>query len=180
MPLVANGRTPFDSDLPPPPLCSSWNHSCYHWSSEEASGEETCHTPGPFSASTPAALRAAGNPNRVCHAEIGSADFTGDCHQSRSTLMPLSQHEGSDHHLDLRENMSYAFSTFNKLCGDEKFTRDGVEIPTRPSITADMQGIKSIARPRSRCGFQLFSKVRKDLTKCSKQASKQFLSHTQR
>ena len=81
----------------------------------------------------------------VCHAELGSADFTGDCKQSRSTLSPLSQHEGNDHADDLRENMTVAFSTFNQLSADGKLLVGDRTIPCRPSITADMQGVKSIA-----------------------------------
>eukprot|EP00965_Chrysotila_dentata_P012979 428744-Pleurochrysis_carterae.AAC.1 len=32
----------------------------------------------------------------VTHCEIGSADFTGTTKQSRATLAPLAQYEGSD------------------------------------------------------------------------------------
>ena len=86
----------------------------------------------------------------VCHGEMGSADFIEDCKQSRSTLAPLSQSESSDHALPLRENMEFAFSTFNQMEHDKCIACDPSDdypdgrIPARPSITADMQGVKSI------------------------------------
>ena len=81
----------------------------------------------------------------TCHSELGSADFTGDCKQSRSTLSPLAQHEGNDHALDLRANMSLSFSSFNAMSTRGDIQVNDRKLPVRPSITADMQGVKSIA-----------------------------------
>ena len=81
----------------------------------------------------------------VCHSELGSADFAGDCKQSRLTLSPLHQSEGNDHHRELRDNMPYAFGTFNTLSDAGCFSCEGETVPCRTSITADMQGVKSVA-----------------------------------
>lgn len=51
----------------------------------------------------------------------------------------------ADHALDLRENMGLAFQTFNKMSDAAHIEVIGMQIPCRPSITADMQGVKSIA-----------------------------------
>ena len=39
----------------------------------------------------------------ITHSEVGSADFTGECKQSRATLGPLHAHEGSDKPVPIRE-----------------------------------------------------------------------------
>ena len=51
----------------------------------------------------------------ICHAELGSADFTGDCKQSRATLNPLAMYAGNDHALPLRANLALSARTFNDL-----------------------------------------------------------------
>jgi hypothetical protein len=60
----------------------------------------------------------------ICHAEIGSADFTGDCKQSRSTLEPLAMYTGNDHALPLRRNMEFSVASFNRLSTDGKLQRE--------------------------------------------------------
>lgn len=47
----------------------------------------------------------------------------------------------ADHALDLRENMGLAFQTFNKMSDSAHIEVIGMQIPCRPSITADMQGV---------------------------------------
>lgn len=51
----------------------------------------------------------------IGHAELGSADFAGDCKQSRATLNPLNMWPGNDHALPLRENLDETMRSFNAL-----------------------------------------------------------------
>ena len=89
----------------------------------------------------------------ICHVELGSADFTGDCRQSRATLCPLAMYEGNDHALPLRENLSMAMNTFNTLIADGSIpSDDGMGIPCEPLIVGDMQGVKCMmGMGRVRC-----------------------------
>ncbi|KAL1520725.1 hypothetical protein AB1Y20_022293 [Prymnesium parvum] len=88
----------------------------------------------------------------VCHAEIGSADFTRDCYQSRATLGPLALYSGNDHAAPLRENLQTAAAGFNKLilAGEIKL-RDGGRIPAEPILVADLQGVKCMAGQTESC-----------------------------
>ena len=81
----------------------------------------------------------------LCHAEMGSADFTGDTRQSRKTLQPLQASEGNDHAISIRETMEYAASSFNELIRAAKITlENGTTIPARPIASADFQAVKAM------------------------------------
>ena len=81
----------------------------------------------------------------LTHAELGSADFTGDCKQSRKTLQPLAAYSDNDHTLPLREHLSFVARTYNQLIKEACIERlDGTTIPARPICSADMQGVKSL------------------------------------
>ena len=96
----------------------------------------------------------------ICHAEIGSANFTGDCRQSRDTLSPLALNEGNDHALPLRANMELAVNTFNELVAAGKVElRDGTSLPAEPIVVGDMQGLKCMAGMTESC-HALFCKCR--------------------
>ena len=51
----------------------------------------------------------------IAHAELGSADFTGGCKQSRATLCPLNLYSGNDHALPLRANVAMTMDSFNAM-----------------------------------------------------------------
>ena len=88
----------------------------------------------------------------VCHCELGSADFVGDCKQSRATLQPLGACEGDDHAVSQRDNLPFVFKTANALNSKRCIDRDdGSVIPARLIASADMQGVKST------CGMSLCS-----------------------
>ena len=88
----------------------------------------------------------------ISHAEIGSADFVGDCMQSRDTLSPLALYQGNDHALPLRMNLSLAIKTFNILSQQGFIARDdGVHLPCEPIVVGDMQGIKCVMGMSERC-----------------------------
>ena len=81
----------------------------------------------------------------LCHAELGCADFIGDCMQSRKTLQPLQAAEGDDHALSIRDSMMYTTQCYNKLIRAKQITRnDGVVIPARAIATADMKAVKAL------------------------------------
>ena len=81
----------------------------------------------------------------ICHAEMGSADFIGECKQSRSTLEPLAMYTGNDHALPLRANLEFSMASFNRLSDAGQLELDnGVRIPCEPIVVGDMQGIKCI------------------------------------
>ena len=81
----------------------------------------------------------------LCHAELGSADFKGDCRQSRKTLQPLQASEGNDHAISIRETMDYASNSFNQLIAAAKITLDtGESIPAKPIASADFQAVKAM------------------------------------
>ena len=80
----------------------------------------------------------------LTHTELGSADYAGDCKQSRSTLEPLGSAESSDPALPIRENFAYVVNTYNKLIKAGRIVRaDGEVLPARPSAAADMQAVKA-------------------------------------
>lgn len=88
----------------------------------------------------------------IAHAELGAADFTGDCKQSRLTLSPLALYEGNDHALPLRANLTLAMDSFNKLCREGKFERDdGEVIACEPIVVGDMQGVKCLMGMAESC-----------------------------
>ena len=88
----------------------------------------------------------------ITHAELGSADFTGDCLQSRSTLSPLALYAGNDHALPLRSNMSLCVKTFNALSDAAQIQLDdGTCIPCEPIVVGDMQGLKCIMGMTESC-----------------------------
>ena len=69
----------------------------------------------------------------ICHAEIGSADFIGDCKQSRATLSPLGMYEGNDHALPLRGNLTLAMASYNAMNDAATIELDSGEcIPCQP------------------------------------------------
>lgn len=81
----------------------------------------------------------------LTHAELGSADFTGECKQSRKTLQPLAAYSDNDHTLPLREHLGLVARTYNQLIKDKCIERlDGTTIHARPICSADMQGVKSL------------------------------------
>ena len=81
----------------------------------------------------------------LCHAEMGSADFTGDCRQSRKTLQPLQASEGTDHAQSIRDTMQYTADKYNQLIADKEIVRtDGTRIPARPIASADFQAVKAM------------------------------------
>ena len=80
----------------------------------------------------------------LCHAEMGSADFIGDCKQSRKTLQPLQASEGNDHAISIRDTMDYAARTYNELIAAKEITLDtGDTIPAKPIASADFQTVKA-------------------------------------
>jgi hypothetical protein len=88
----------------------------------------------------------------ICHAELGSADFTGECKQSRATLNPLSMYSGNDHALPLRANMALSMDSFNALrAGAELEREDGTIIPCQPIVVGDMQGVKCMMGMTESC-----------------------------
>ena len=88
----------------------------------------------------------------ITHAELGSADFDGDCKQSRATLSPLAMYTGNDHALPLRSNLSTSVSSFNLLSSTGKITLDdGSQIPCEPIVVGDMQGLKCIMGMTETC-----------------------------
>lgn len=88
----------------------------------------------------------------ICHAELGSADFTGECKQSRATLNPLAMYSGNDHALPLRENLTLTARTFNDLiaAGEMKLD-DGRRVPCEPIVVGDMQGVKCVMGMTESC-----------------------------
>ena len=88
----------------------------------------------------------------ICHAEMGSADFIGECKQSRSTLEPLAMYTGNDHALPLRANLEFSMASFNRLSDAGQLELDnGVRIPCEPIVVGDMQGIKCIMGMSETC-----------------------------
>lgn len=88
----------------------------------------------------------------ITHAEIGSADFAGECKQSRATLMPLALYQGSDHALPLRANLSLSLDTFNALIKQGSFTTEsGAHVPCEPIVVGDMQGVKCMMGMAESC-----------------------------
>ena len=88
----------------------------------------------------------------ICHAELGSADFSGDCKQSRQTLNPLAMYTGNDHALPLRANLEFSMGSFNQLSKDGQIERDdGVRLPCEPIVVGDMQGVKCIMGMSETC-----------------------------
>lgn len=88
----------------------------------------------------------------ITHAELGSADFAGDCKQSRSTLSPLALYADTDHALPLRANLSLCMQSFNALSdGGVIECTDGRSIPCEPIVVGDMQGVKSIMGMSESC-----------------------------
>jgi hypothetical protein len=81
----------------------------------------------------------------ITHAEIGSADFAGDCKQSRSTLAPAGLYEDSDKPIPIRENLDVVVPTYNKLIQrahvlvEDAAGGDPKEIQAEPITSADMQ-----------------------------------------
>ena len=88
----------------------------------------------------------------ITHAEIGSADFTGTCKQSRNSLSPLALYTGNDHALPLRANLSLCMRSFNAL-SDAAVIQcdDGSCIPAEPIVVGDMQGLKSVMGMSESC-----------------------------
>eukprot|EP00965_Chrysotila_dentata_P152283 5032378-Pleurochrysis_carterae.AAC.1 len=80
----------------------------------------------------------------VTHCEIGSADFTGTTKQSRATLAPLAQYEGSDEAVPLREHLDIAMPSFNHLTRHGELEVDGKVLPMQPITSCDMQGTKAL------------------------------------
>ena len=81
----------------------------------------------------------------ICHAELGSVDFIGDCTQSRGTLDPLAMNQGNDHALPLRAKMQLAMGSFSRLRDEGEIKLDNGEcIPCEPIVVGDMQGVKAI------------------------------------
>ena len=81
----------------------------------------------------------------LCHSEMGSADFTGDCRQSRKTLQPLQASEGTDHAQSIRDTMMYTSEKYNKLIAEKEIVRsDGTRILARPIASADFQAVKAM------------------------------------
>ena len=89
----------------------------------------------------------------ISHAELGSADFIGDCRQSRSTLSPLAMYEGNDHALPLRANLDMTMKTFIALCDAAEIVLDNESrrIPCEPIVVGDMQGIKCVMGMTESC-----------------------------
>jgi hypothetical protein len=88
----------------------------------------------------------------IAHAELGSADFTGDCKQSRATLSPLAMYEGNDHALPLRANLTLCMESFIALSDDGSLTCDnGETIPCEPIVVGDMQGVKCVMGMTESC-----------------------------
>ena len=88
----------------------------------------------------------------IGYAELGSADFAGDCKQSRATLNPLNMWPGNDHALPLRENLDETMRSFNALSAvGELELDDGECVPCEPIVVGDMQGIKCIMGMTETC-----------------------------
>ena len=88
----------------------------------------------------------------ICHVELGSADFAGECKQSRATLNPLAMYSGNDHAMPLRANLSLSIESFNALCAAAEIEReDGSCIPCEPIVVGDMQGIKCMMGMTESC-----------------------------
>ena len=88
----------------------------------------------------------------IAHAELGSADFTGDCFQSRSTLSPLALYEGNDHALPLRANLTLCMDSFIALSNAKEIVLDdGACIPCEPIVVGDMQGLKCVMGMTESC-----------------------------
>ena len=88
----------------------------------------------------------------ICHAELGSADFTGDCKQSRATLNPLAMYAGNDHALPLRANLALSARTFNDLIAAGQMQLDDGEcVPCEPIVVGDMQGVKRVMGMSESC-----------------------------
>ena len=82
----------------------------------------------------------------ITHAEIGSADFTGTCKQSRNSLSPLALYTGNDHALPLRSNLSLCMRSFNAL-SDAAVIQcdDGSCIPAEPIVIGDMKSVMGMS-----------------------------------
>ena len=78
------------------------------------------------------------------HVEMGSADFAGECRQSRATMGPLAAWTGSDKAIPIRENCTRVLPGFNTMVGSGKLCIGEKEVPCRPLTAADMQGTKSL------------------------------------
>ena len=78
------------------------------------------------------------------HVEVGSADYAGDCCQSRSTMGPLAGWTGSDKAIPIRENCSAVLPGFNRMVAAATLLVFGKELPCRPITSADMQGTKAL------------------------------------
>ena len=88
----------------------------------------------------------------ICHAELGSADFAGECSQSRATLSPLACYEGNDHALPLRANLQATVGSFNNLIKKGVIERDDqVCLPCEPVVVGDMQGLKCMMGMTESC-----------------------------
>eukprot|EP00965_Chrysotila_dentata_P107918 3564735-Pleurochrysis_carterae.AAC.1 len=69
----------------------------------------------------------------------------GSTKQSRATLAPLAQYEGSDKAVPLREHLDISMPAYNKLIAAKSLEREGESaIPVRPITSADMQGTKAL------------------------------------
>jgi hypothetical protein len=81
----------------------------------------------------------------ITHAEIGSADFSGSCKQSRSTLAPAGLYEDSDKPIPIRENLDVVVPSFNRLsergeiCVESADGGEPKRIRAMPITSADMQ-----------------------------------------
>ena len=83
---------------------------------------------------------------------FGSADFAGECKQSRATVSPLALYQGNDHALPLRRNMTLAMKSFNELIEAGSLQLEGgTRIPCEPLVVGDMQGVKCIMGMTESC-----------------------------
>uniref|UniRef100_A0A7S4BZD0 Uncharacterized protein n=1 Tax=Chrysotila carterae TaxID=13221 RepID=A0A7S4BZD0_CHRCT len=80
----------------------------------------------------------------ITHCEIGSADFTGTTKQSRATLAPLAQNEGSDKAVPLREHLDICLPSYSRLIRLGELEVDGKVLPMQPITSCDMQGTKAL------------------------------------
>ena len=88
----------------------------------------------------------------ISHAELGSADFTGGCKQSRATLCPLNLYSGNDHALPLRKNVPMTMDSFNAMVAAAEIElEDKRRIPCAPLVVGDMQGIKTVMGMTETC-----------------------------
>ena len=78
------------------------------------------------------------------HVEMGSADFAGDCKQSRATMGPLAAWTGSDKAIPIRENCTKVLPGFNSMIHSGTLHVGEKEVPCRPLTAADMQGTKAL------------------------------------